>query len=87
MITHVAIRYAGKIYSLPATARHHHVLAEIEKEHPGLSYDPQDDDEGFLTSDGVYLTREEAVDYAIQAGQISDRIKVYGDMLFSEDLW
>lgn len=31
-ITHVAIRHKGKVYSLPAPNRHHHILWMIAKE-------------------------------------------------------
>ena len=41
------------------------------------------DMDGFLTSDGQFLNREEAAQYALEHGQIKEEV----DLLFSEDLW
>ena len=43
MITHVAIKYNGVVYSLPKPNRHHHVIRSI----PGGIAGP--DVQGFLT--------------------------------------
>jgi hypothetical protein len=45
-----------------------------------------DDEQGFITSDGFFVGREEAYRIASEAGQIVDK---HGpeDVLFSEDMW
>lgn len=45
-----------------------------------------DDEQGFLTSDGVFVGREEGCRIAREAGQI---VTKHGsdDVLFSEDMW
>ena len=82
-ITHVAIKYNGTIYSLPAPNRHHNVIQMI-----GGVYG--NDVQGFLDDSGEFLTRKEAYVLAVQNGQIN-RLKgdqyYQGDELYSEDLW
>lgn len=79
-ITHVAIQYEGKTYSLPKPNRHHHVIRIIG----GIS---GPDVQGFLDSDGKFLTREEAVTVALAAGQIKNTHAIRAGELFSEDIW
>lgn len=74
--------YHGCIYSLPRPARHSHILwampdAEERDHHPR--------NQGFLTSEGRYVSREEAVTIAYQSGQC--REPQNPTQLFSEDLW
>lgn len=88
MITHVAIIYKCKIYSLPAPNRHHNVIREIAKENGvGIkSYDIQ----GFINDQGDFLTRRQGMQYARSCGQLNrkDETGSYqGDELYSEDLW
>ena len=82
-ITHVAIKYNGTIYSLPAPNRHHSVIQMI-----GGVYG--NDVQGFLDDSGEFLTRKEAYVLAVQNGQIN-RLKgdqyYQGGELYSEDLW
>lgn len=80
MITHVAIRYEGKIHSLPRPARHHDVIRKIG----GIS---GPDVQGFLTESGVFLNRREALFYALEHGQIQHPSEVRSCALYSEDLW
>ena len=88
MITHVAIKYDGKIYSLPSPNRHHHIIRMIAAENGVGIKGP--DVQGFLDKDGNFLNRREAYIYAKEHCQI---IRKYlpgqydGDSLFSEDLW
>ena len=80
IITHVAIQYEGNTYSLPKPNRHHHVIRMI-----GSIEGP--DIQGFLDSNGKFLTREEAVIVALESGQISSDHVIRSGELFSEDIW
>lgn len=79
-ITHVAIKYRGRIYSLPAPNRHHHVIRMI-----GGIKGP--DTQGFLDNDGVFLDRKKALAVALAAGQVKDPSDIRAGQLFSEDVW
>lgn len=80
-ITQVAIRYNGNIYAMPAPYRHHDVIRKI-----GGIAGP--DTQGFLTNRGGFLTRTEAMQVAVTAGQLKRGPGGYqGPELFSEDLW
>lgn len=88
MITHVAIRFQGKIYSLPAPNRHHDVIRMIVEQTGAKTVDAREDDQGFL-ADGVgYCRRKPALRIARECGQLKP-----GGMgeklgkLFSEDVW
>jgi hypothetical protein len=85
MITNVAIRSIqdGKIYSLPKPNRHYNVISMMVS--MGLST-PIKGEQGFLTEDGVFLTRSQAAIEAIESGQII-KLKWTKRELFSEDLW
>lgn len=88
MITHVAILHQGKLWSLPKPYRHHHVIRKIAA---GLGVDMVDGAQGFLDSDGRYLTRRQALavaqanDQLIHQERPSSATKL-GE-LYSEDLW
>jgi hypothetical protein len=83
-ITHVAIMYNGKLYSLPAPNRHHNVI--------GLIYEQTGDtmrgtnEQGFLDEEGMFLRRAPALIRAEQTGQLKAK-KVFSNQLYSEDLW
>jgi len=80
-ITHVAIKYANKVFSLPAPNRHHDVIRMI-----GGVYGP--DVQGFLDANGTFLNRKQAFLIAEQTGQLNRNPGGYqGPELFSEDLW
>lgn len=83
-IIRAAIRCDGRVYHMLPPARHHNVLHRYQlgqKVH----------DQGFLTSAGRYVDREEALKIATAAGQLNglrDQPGSYrGKELFSEDLW
>lgn len=85
-ITHVAIVYGGRLYSLPAPNRHHDVIRAIyEKTGQPVMRNWQ----GFLTSEGKFVGRKEAVKIARRAGQLNVvRPKTSPrSILFSEDVW
>lgn len=87
-ITHVAIRFRGKVHSLPGPNRHHHVIRKIVDENPDVKHvDAHDDDQGFLDEDRRYLNRKQALVSAVMNEQVKDLANVRLGMLFSEDLW
>ena len=73
------------IVSSPPPARHHslmHPMFDIT----GVPLGPQD--QGFLTSEGTYVSREEAMELVVKNKQpIMDEHFIRPDVLFSEDLW
>ena len=79
----VAVRYAGKVYSLPAPNRHHHVLRLIHAEHGKTFPNIQ----GFLDNRGKFLRRGHALRVALAANHVLDPPSVRGGRLYSEDLW
>jgi len=88
MITHVAIKYDGKIYSLPSPNRHHHIIRMIAKENGVGIKGP--DVQGFLDHEGNFLDRRQAYIHAKECNQVLRKVDptVYdGSSLFSEDLW
>lgn len=87
-ITHVAIQYDGKTYSLPAPNRHHHVIRMIAKEN-GVGIKGSDV-QGFLDENGEFLNRQGAFIRAQRTGQLTQKEgnQFYqGGDLYSEDLW
>jgi hypothetical protein len=86
-ITHVAIRFQGQIYSLPAPNRHHNVIRLIVDSTGVKAVDVRNDDQGFLDSTGRYLRRKPALRVAREAGQLRPDREVIGAELYSENLW
>lgn len=86
MITHVAIRFGGKIWSLPKPNRHHHVIYKIVRELDVDTVDGGERDQGFLDDTGRYLTRTQALMHAKESGQVP-REHRNPRGLFSEDVW
>lgn len=86
MITHVAVRFQGKVFSLPRPYRHHHIIRVICYLDSDVDcVDAHGDDQGFLTDEGQYLTRNESEQHARACGQLTRPI--IGGVLTSEDLW
>jgi hypothetical protein len=86
-ITHVAIRWGGKVWSLPKPNRHYDVLRHIRAATGAETVDVEsEDDEGFLDASGRYLRRVSAKMSARINGQI---LPGRGEQraLYSEDLW
>jgi hypothetical protein len=84
-ITHVAIRFAGKTWSLPRPFRHHDVIQTICRLDPDVEcVDSLGEDQGFLDASGRYLTRPQAEMSAYLNAQIKGT--VHG-VLTSENLW
>lgn len=86
-ITHVAIRFQGKVYSLPPPNRHNHIISMIVSKGIATHVDVDEDDMGFLDASGRYLRRKAALASAILNNQVKDESKIRLGMLFSEDLW
>lgn len=86
-ITHVAVRFNDRVFSLPKPNRHHHVLWKIIAETGVTSVDVRDDDQGFLDETGQYLDRRKALARARSTGQVKDEREIRMGMLFSEDVW
>ena len=82
-LTHVAIRFHGVVYSLPAPNRHHHVIREILKQNPDVCT-VSGDEQGFLDEGGNFLTRGQALVSAQLFGQL---LREPRGVLTSEDLW
>jgi len=84
-IVGVAISYNhGFMLSAPRPARHPDLLRrahELGLHDPGPAY------QGFVTSEGVFVDRKQALEIAIAAGQVVDKKSGNLNMLFSEDLW
>lgn len=86
-ITHVAIRYKGRVWALPKPNRHHHVIQWIARETGDTSIDARGEDQGFVDADGNYLTRQRALAVALRNKQVLDENDIRGGQLYSEDLW
>ncbi len=86
-LTHVAIRFQGKVYSLPAPNRHHHVVGEIVRQTGVKSVDVPEEDEGFLDEKGTYLNRRQALVSADLFEQVKPGAVVRAGRLTSEDVW
>ena len=69
------------IFSKPAPARHNHLVHEIAEL---LDRVIEPNEQGFLTSTGRYVGRDEAWQIASVAGQIVDTLC---QPLFSESIW
>jgi len=84
-IDRAAIVLNGHVYSLPRPARHPAVGIYMVEQCGCPKPYPSGEAQGFLTSDGRFVSREEAARIAIAAGQVdADEI---GTRLFTEDLW
>lgn len=78
------IRRNGEVHGKGSRA-HWQVRAALGDRDPYVKN--MDDEEGFITSTGRFVTRAEAVDVGVAAGQLSkDWLKV-GRSLLSSDVW
>lgn len=82
-LTHVAIRYGMRVWSLPAPYRHHHIFSVMRylgEEVKG------DGEQGFLDDSGRFIRRSAAKLVAQVNGQLKNG-KTIAHILTSEDLW
>jgi hypothetical protein len=86
-ITHVAIRFQGKIFSLPRPNRHHDVIRKIVEELGVDCVDSYDSTQGFLDESGRFLTRKQAIINAHVNNQLLTDRQIYCNELCSENLW
>lgn len=85
-IVGVASKAYGKLYQLPKPYRHHNLLDLMYREYPEQMQVA--DEEGFITSTGRYVNREEAYLIAQQANQILSERHPSGLVeLYSESVW
>lgn len=75
----------GQIWTLPAPARHHHILQAIDRVLPGRAIEVHPEQQGFIDSTWNYVGRKEAGERAVACGQVG-ALK-WPPYLYSEDLW
>lgn len=81
-IVAAAIKQGNMICSVPKPGRHHDVIREMAR--AGIPI-PIDGEQGFLTSEGLFVGRKLAKDIALMAGQVLSNSSP--TQLFSEDVW
>lgn len=84
MITGVAIKKDGVVYSLPKPNRHHDVIKMMTEEYKLTP--PNSGEQGFIDNFGDFYLRKPAKLIAILNNQLLTTARD-NDMLFSEDLW
>lgn len=82
----------GELWSLPAPARHNHLIHAWSSSRPRVNGAPafcNPESFGFLTSSGRYVERREAKDIAEAAGQVLNIPGRSSQLpeLYSEDVW
>lgn len=89
VITHVAIRWDDRVWSLPKPYRHHDIIRMVANLTGATAIDCSDSrgDQGFLDESGRYLNRKQALVSALLNKQVKDENDIRCGMLFSEDLW
>jgi len=83
-ISAAAIKAGDLVISVPQPGRHHHVLHEMDR--LGLDAIVHGKLQGFITSSGRFVDREEGCRLAEAAGQIRHKTGP-ADVLFSECMW
>jgi hypothetical protein len=83
MITHVAIKFNGTLYSLPKPYRHHDVIRLIHVQTGSRNIHGE---QGFLDEKGWFLNRQQALYNAVMSKQQFRHYPEHKE-LFSEDLW
>ena len=84
VIVAVAIRLDGKVWALPAPARHHDVIHRIVSS-GDRTRAPASAEQGFVDSSLGFVSRERAREIAIREGHVAH--PAHPRQLFSEDLW
>lgn len=85
-IDRAAIRHDGVIYSVSRPGRHHNVIALMAKRPGHCPSHCSPSKQGFTTSTGRFVGREDAMRIAQSAGQLIATPHISGK-LFSEDLF
>lgn len=86
-ITHVAIKFEGNVYSLPAPNRHHDVILHIIQVLKIETVNSYGENQGFLDENGQYLNRRQALYSAQVNNQLKPGVQIKAGQLFSEDIW
>lgn len=81
-IVAAAVKEGTMTCSMPRPARHHNILRQMAE--AGMPI-PIIGEQGFLTSDGLFVGRHRAKVIAVEASQIIGTRD--HDELFSEDVW
>ena len=85
MITHVACKIKGEVYSLPKPNRHHNIIWTLAAIDPSWRQ-AEGDIQGFLDDQGNFLDRTQALAHALQERQHKTPDNHF-PQLYSEDLW
>lgn len=85
-IVAAALKVDNLIVSAPPPARHHTLLFALHNTYGKRGPRVGPSDQGFVTSAGRFVQRDEAARLAVAAGQIL-KPKFQPNALFSEDLW
>lgn len=84
-VDRAAIRFLGEVFSLPRPKRHHDVIRHIISRRPDMTT-VAGGTQGFITSNGRFVDRGEALVIAVRQNQI--KVKTGNPaQLYSEDLW
>lgn len=83
-VERAAIMYQDEVFEVPRPGRHHTVIALMAARF-GDGWYLTDDVQGFVLSDGRFVTRKEAARIALENGQ-TPALRWPPD-LYSEDLW
>ena len=83
-IERAAIRRYSTVWSVPRPGRHHDVIAFMAEQ--GVDALGDYTTQGFTTSEGRFVERDEAMEIAKAAGQLIAEPHA-PDMLFSEDIY
>lgn len=78
-ILRAAVKRGEEVFSLSRPARHGHILRY-------MTLTREETEQGFITSEGRFVSRLEAGVIALAAGQISQTSSQSG-ALYTEDLW
>lgn len=83
LIVAAAIKHDGMVCFVPRPGRHSDVLRQMAA--AGLMI-PINGEQGFVTSDGLFVDRRRAREIAFMAEQLGAKT-IHRTELFSEDLW
>lgn len=81
-IVAVDMEWRGFVVTLPAPAQHSDMIHAVAQSIPESEW-PVSGNQGFLTSEGRFVGRNDAMELARAAGQVQST----ADALYSEDLW
>jgi len=84
-ISQAALFYGGEIYTVPRPGRHCDVIKMMCNDY-GLRNMSRPENQGFVTSTGRFVNREEGLKIAQEANQIIKKHPRASE-LYSEDMW